>query len=79
MTGLESFVAAYGTGPLAGAVAAMAAGGFAKGVVGFALPLIALSVAGSFMPYDVAVAILSCQCLSRTCFRLCGMASAPLG
>ena len=41
-----------------GAVAGMAAGGFAKGVVGFALPLIGLSVAGSFVPYDVAVALL---------------------
>ena len=36
----------------------MAAGGFAKGVVGFALPLIGVSVAGSFVPYQVAVALL---------------------
>ena len=69
MTGLESFDAAYGTGPLAGAAVAMAAGGFAKGVVGFALPLIALSVAGSFMPYDVAVAILIVPMLVSNLFQ----------
>jgi uncharacterized membrane protein YfcA len=58
MFGLNGFVEAFGPGALAGAVAALAAGGFTKGVVGFALPLIALSLMGSFLPYQVAVALL---------------------
>ena len=61
MLGLEGFIADYGGTALAVAVAALAAGGFAKGVVGFALPLIALSLAGSFLPYDVAVAVRALQ------------------
>ncbi|MFO1208092.1 MAG: sulfite exporter TauE/SafE family protein [Amaricoccus sp.] len=58
LIGLDDLAAHYGTAAMLGAVAGMAAGGFAKGVVGFALPLIGLSVAGSFVPYDVAVALL---------------------
>jgi uncharacterized membrane protein YfcA len=58
MLGLEDFVAAYGAAAAIGAAGAMAAGGFAKGVVGFALPLIGLSLAGAFVPYQVAVALL---------------------
>lgn len=58
MIGLDSFIATYGTGAAVGAAFAMAAGGFAKGVVGFALPLVGVSLAGSFVPYDVAVALL---------------------
>ena len=51
MLGLDGFIAAYGVAALVGAAAALAAGGFAKGVVGFALPLIGLSLAGAFVPY----------------------------
>lgn len=58
MVGLEGFVAAYGPIALAGAVFANAVGGFTKGIVGFALPLIALSGMGSFLPYETAVALL---------------------
>ncbi|HVL20240.1 MAG TPA: sulfite exporter TauE/SafE family protein [Amaricoccus sp.] len=58
MVGLESFVATYGTAATVGAAGALAAGGFAKGVVGFALPLIGVSLAGSFVPFEVAVALL---------------------
>jgi uncharacterized membrane protein YfcA len=58
MPGLEGFVAAFGPWAALGAALAMAAGGFAKGVIGFALPLIALSLIGSFLPYQVAVALL---------------------
>jgi uncharacterized protein len=54
----DAFLAAYGPWAAAGAVAALAAGGFAKGVVGFALPLIALSAMGGFLPYEVALALL---------------------
>jgi uncharacterized membrane protein YfcA len=58
MVGLEAFVGQYGAAAAAGTAAGLAAGGFAKGVVGFALPLIALGVVGSFVPYEVAVALL---------------------
>ena len=58
MIGLDDFVTTYGVVATLGTTFAMAAGGFAKGVVGFALPLIGVSLAGSFVPFDVAVAIL---------------------
>lgn len=58
MLGMDGFVDSYGTIGVVGATVAMAAGGFAKGVVGFALPLIGLSVAGAFVPFPVAVALL---------------------
>lgn len=58
MIGLDQFVATYGLAATFGAAFAMGAGGFAKGVVGFALPLIGVSLAGSFVPFDVAVALL---------------------
>jgi uncharacterized protein len=58
MLGLDGFVSAYGAAAALGAAGALAAGGFAKGVVGFALPLIGLSLAGAFVPYQVAVALL---------------------
>jgi uncharacterized protein len=58
MLGLDGFISAYGAAAVIGAAGAMAAGGFAKGVVGFALPLIGLSLAGAFVPYQVAVALL---------------------
>lgn len=58
MVGLNEFVATYGAGAALGATFAMAAGGFAKGVIGFALPLIGVSLAGSFVPFEVAVALL---------------------
>ena len=56
--GMETFVGTYGAAAAVGAAGALAAGGFAKGVVGFALPLIGLSLAGAFVPYQVAVALL---------------------
>lgn len=58
MAGLDTFVATYGVAATLGAMFALAAGGFAKGVVGFALPLIGVSLAGSFVPFEVAVALL---------------------
>lgn len=58
MSGLDPFIAAHGLAGLLGATLGFAAGGFAKGVVGFALPLIAVSVVGSVVPYEVAVALL---------------------
>lgn len=69
MIGLEDFVASHGTAATVGAAFAMAAGGFAKGVVGFALPLIAVSLAGSFMPFDVAVALLIVPMLVSNLFQ----------
>ena len=58
MFGLGGFVEAYGTAALAGAALGMAAGGFSKGVVGFALPLIAFGTMASFLPVEVAVGLL---------------------
>jgi uncharacterized membrane protein YfcA len=58
MIGLDALIAEHGGAAAAGAALAFAAGGFAKGVVGFALPLIAVSIIGSFVPYEVAVALL---------------------
>jgi uncharacterized membrane protein YfcA len=69
VAGLEGFVAQFGVAALAGAALGMAAGGFAKGVVGFALPLIGLSVMGSFLPYDVAVALLIVSTLVSNVFQ----------
>ena len=58
MLGMDAFLADHGTAAVVGSAIAFAAGGFAKGVVGFALPLIAVSIVGSFVPYEVAVALL---------------------
>lgn len=58
MLGMGAFLAAYGGAALVWAVVGMACGGFAKGVVGFALPLIGLSVMGTVLPFEVAVALL---------------------
>lgn len=56
--GLEGFLAAHGVWAVVGAALALGLGGFAKGVLGFALPLVALSGMGSFLPFDVALALL---------------------
>jgi uncharacterized protein len=69
MTGLEGFLGAYGPASLAGAALALGAGGFAKGVVGFALPLIALSVMASFLPFEVAVGLLVVPTLVSNLFQ----------
>lgn len=69
MTGLEGFLALHGAAALAGAALALGAGGFAKGVVGFALPLIALSVMGSFLPFEVAVGLLVVPTLVSNLFQ----------
>jgi uncharacterized protein len=58
MLGLDGFLGDFGWIALLGAGLSLAAGGFAKGVVGFALPLIALSAMGSFLPYETALALL---------------------
>lgn len=69
MPGLDGFIALYGVAGAVGAAVAMALGGFSKGVVGFALPLIALSLAGSFLPYEVAVALLIVPMLVSNLFQ----------
>lgn len=58
MAGVGAFVAEFGAVALIGAILAMALGGFGKGVVGFALPMIALSTMGSFLPGEIAIALL---------------------
>jgi uncharacterized membrane protein YfcA len=55
---LTAFLAIYGVTGLLAATLGMGLGGFAKGVVGFALPLVALSVMASFLPGKTAVALL---------------------
>jgi uncharacterized membrane protein YfcA len=67
--GLEGFVDQFGLAAALAAAGALAAGGFAKGVVGFALPLIALSVMGSFLPYPTAVALLIMPTLVSNVFQ----------
>ncbi len=69
MLGVESFVAAFGMPALVGAGAALALGGFGKGVVGFALPMIALSTMGSFLPLEVALALLIVPTLVANLFQ----------
>lgn len=55
---MEAFIAAYGTAGLVAAALGMAIGGFAKGIVGFALPLVALSIMASVLPGKTSVALL---------------------
>lgn len=69
LSGVATFVAQFGASALVGAVLAMAAGGFAKGVIGFALPLVGLSVLGSYLPYEVAVALLIVPTLVSNTFQ----------
>ena len=66
---MDGFVGSYGWAAAVGAAGAMAAGGFAKGVVGFALPLIGVSLAGAFVPYQVAVALLILPMLVSNLFQ----------
>jgi uncharacterized protein len=65
----DGFLGAFGPLAAAGAVAALAAGGFAKGIVGFALPLIALSGLGSFLPFEVALGLLIVPTLVSNAFQ----------
>lgn len=58
MLGLDEFINSYGVAATVGAALSLAAGGFAKGVVGFALPLIGLSLMASILPFEVALALL---------------------
>ncbi len=69
MLGLEAFMTEFGWAALAGAGVALAAGGFTKGVVGFALPLVSLSAMGSFLPFEVAVALLILPTLVSNAFQ----------
>lgn len=69
MLGLEGFVGLFGIGALLGAAAAMAAGGMVKGVVGFALPLVSLSIMASFLPAEVAIGLLILPTLVANVFQ----------
>ena len=69
MAGLDEFISTYGLAALFGAAFALSAGGFTKGVVGFALPLVALSIMGSFLPVEVAVALLIMPTLVSNAFQ----------
>ncbi len=58
MTAIDAFIAQHGAIGLVAAMAVLAAGGLAKGAVGFALPMIAISGLGAFLPAQTAVAVL---------------------
>jgi uncharacterized protein len=66
---LEGFLAAHGGWAALGAALALVTGGFAKGVVGFALPLIALSGMGIFLPFEIALALLIFPTLVSNTFQ----------
>lgn len=53
---MEILISTYGLPVLLVAICGMFAGGFAKGAVGFALPMISVSIAGSVLPAAMAVA-----------------------
>jgi uncharacterized membrane protein YfcA len=55
---IDGFVAEYGLASLFGAAAVLFVGGLVKGAIGFALPLIALSGMGAFLPVPTAVALM---------------------
>ncbi len=57
MSAFDAFIAQHGVAGLLAATAVLFVGGFAKGVVGFALPLIAISGLGAFLPAPTAVAL----------------------
>lgn len=65
----EPFLSAFGPAAALGAAFALTLGGLAKGIVGFALPLIALSGMGLFLPYEVAVALLIFPTLVSNLFQ----------
>ncbi|MEO0681495.1 MAG: sulfite exporter TauE/SafE family protein [Pseudomonadota bacterium] len=52
----DGFAAAHGWAALLLALAGMFAAGFSKGVVGFALPMISISLIGSMLPAPLAIA-----------------------
>lgn len=57
MSAIDAFIAHHGAAGLFAAAAVLFVGGFAKGVVGFALPMIAISGLGAFLPAPTAVAL----------------------
>jgi uncharacterized membrane protein YfcA len=69
MPGMHEFAALFGGAAALGAALSLAAGGFAKGVVGFALPLIALSAMASFLPIEAAVGLLIVPTLASNLFQ----------
>lgn len=58
MTAIDAFIAQHGAPALAGVAAVMFLGGFAKGLVGFALPVIVVSGLAAFLPAQQAVGLL---------------------
>ncbi|SEA31286.1 sulfite exporter TauE/SafE family protein [Rubrimonas cliftonensis] len=58
MESLNAFIAAHGVSGAVAAAGILFLGGFSKGAVGFALPLIGVSLLGTFLPAQTAVALL---------------------
>lgn len=59
MNAFSAAIADYGTGALAFAAFGFLFGGFVKGAVGFALPMVAIACAATVLPGEVAVAYLA--------------------
>jgi len=59
MESFEAALAEYGTGALAFATFGFFLGGFVKGAVGFALPMVAIACAATVLPKEAAVAYLA--------------------
>lgn len=59
MTALSAALAEYGPGALAFAAFGFFLGGFVKGAVGFALPMVGIACAATVLPKEAAVAYLS--------------------
>ncbi len=57
MSAIDAFIAQHGVAGLVAAALVLFVGGLAKGVVGFALPMIAISGLGAFLPAPTAVAL----------------------
>ena len=58
LTVFDAFIEAHGAPALLGAMVVLFIGGLVKGAIGFALPLIALSGMGAFLPVPTAVALM---------------------
>jgi uncharacterized membrane protein YfcA len=69
MHAFEVFIAEHGLWAVFAAAAVMFAGGLVKGAVGFALPLISVSGLGSFLPAQLAVAIMMLSMLSANLWQ----------
>ena len=69
VTIFDAFIAEHGVVALAGAAAVLFFGGFVKGAIGFALPMIALAGMGAFLPAPMAVALMVLAALTANVWQ----------